>query len=165
MPNLVPINPFPSATGSLSYVSGSAAAETRTRVEYFRDPERDHLHATVWFGPQTEGPPDSVHGGAIAAVLDEAMGAVCWMNGHPVVGARISINYLQLTPVGFSGRVEAWITRIEGRKIFITSQLTSEDGTRHADGEALFVELSPEMKATLDAARQRRHVQALERAD
>ena len=36
------------------------------------------------------GPPGHVHGGAMAAALDEAMGAVCWMNGHPVVAATIS---------------------------------------------------------------------------
>ena len=125
-------------------------------MEYFRDPESDHLYAKVWFGPHTEGPPESVHGGAIAAVLDEAMGAVCWMNGHPVVGASITINYLHLTPLGFAGNVESWIERIERRKIFIKSRLTDPTGRVHAHGEALFIELLPEMKAKLDAARTRR---------
>jgi acyl-coenzyme A thioesterase PaaI-like protein len=77
-------------------VSGETAAD-RTRVRYYR--ADDHLHACVWFGPLTEGPPDSVHGGAIAAVLDEAMGAVSWMLGHRVLGARITVNYLQRTPL------------------------------------------------------------------
>ena len=35
--------------------------------------------------------PGHVHGGAMAATLDEAMGAVCWMNGHQVVAATITI--------------------------------------------------------------------------
>ena len=153
---LEPVNPFASGPSHASYVSGTAAAERRTRVEYFRNSENDHLHATVWFGPETEGPPEAVHGGAIAAVLDEAMGAVCWMNGHPVVGARITINYLHLTPVGFSGHVESWIEQIERRKISIKSRLTDGDGKVHAEGEALFIELQPEMKTRLDAARRRR---------
>lgn len=153
---MIPVHPFPSGASSRSFVSGRAAAERRTRVEYFRAAESDHLHATVWFGPETEGPPESVHGGAIAAVLDEAMGAVCWMNGHPVVGARITISYVQLTPLGFSGKVEAWIERIERRKIFIRSRLTDEGGKIHAEGEALFIELQPELKAKLDEARKRR---------
>ena len=153
---LVPVSPFPSGPSSRSFVSGPAAAAERTRVEYFRDPANDHLHANVWFGPHTEGPPDSVHGGAIAAVLDEAMGAVCWMNGHPVVAARITINYVHLTPLGFSGKVESWIDQIEGRKIFIKSHLKDEHGKLHAHGESLFIELLPEMKARLDTARQRR---------
>lgn len=154
--SLVPVQPFPSSPASRSYVSGAAAAAERTRVAYFRDPATDHLHAQVWFGPQTEGPPESVHGGAIAAVLDEAMGAVCWMNGHPVVGARITISYTHMTPLGFSGHVASWIERIDRRKIFIKSRLTAGDGTVHAEGEALFIELLPEMKARLDEARARR---------
>ncbi len=152
---LIPVNPFPSPRSARSFVSGTAAAADRTRVEYFRDPSNDHLHANVTFGPYCEGPPEAVHGGAIAAVLDEAMGAVCWMNGHPVVGARITINYLHLTPLGFSGHVESWIERTERRKIFIKSRLTGTDGTVHAEGEALFIELAPELKAKLDEARNR----------
>ena len=153
---MIPVHPFPSGPSSRSFVSGAAASAERTRVEYFRRDDNDHLYAKVWFGPHTEGPPDSVHGGAIAAVLDEAMGAVCWMNGHPVVGARITINYRHLTPLGFSGRVESWIEQIDGRKISIKSQLTDEQGKVHAEGEALFIELAPEMKARLDGARRAR---------
>jgi acyl-coenzyme A thioesterase PaaI-like protein len=153
---MIPVQPFPTGPSPHSFVSGQSAATNRTRVEYFRHPDNTHLYATVWFGPHTEGPPESVHGGAIAAVLDEAMGAVCWMNGHPVVGARITIDYRHMTPLGFSGRVESWIERIERRKIFIRSRLTDEAGKVHAEGEALFIELLPDMKAQLDQARARR---------
>jgi acyl-coenzyme A thioesterase PaaI-like protein len=153
---LIPVCPFPTSPSTGSFVSGPAAAAERTRVEYLRDPSTDHLHARVWFGPHTEGPPESVHGGAIAAVLDEAMGAVCWMNGHHVVAARLTINYRHLTPLGFEGRVESWIERIDRRKLFIRSQLADVDGRVHAEGEALFIELLPEMKARLAEARARR---------
>jgi acyl-coenzyme A thioesterase PaaI-like protein len=138
---MIPVQPFPSGPSTRSFVSGQAAAAERTRVKYFRNPENDHLLAEVWFGPHTEGPPDSVHGGAIAAVLDEAMGAVCWMNGHRVVGARITINYLHMTPLGFAGQVESWIEQIERRKIFIKSRLRDANGKVYAEGDALFVEL------------------------
>ena len=147
-----PVYPFRSETSARSFVSGAAAAN-RTRVSYFRAPASDHLHACVWFGPGSEGPPDSVHGGAIAAVLDEAMGAVCWMNGHPVVGARITINYLHMTPVGFAGRVESWIESIERRKVLIKSRLTDEDGRVYAEGDALFIKLQPEVLEQMDRAR------------
>ena len=153
---MIPVQPFPSGPSSRSFVSGDAASAERTRVEYFRNPENNHLLADVWFGPHTEGPPESVHGGAIAAVLDEAMGAVCWMNGHPVVGARITITYLHMTPLGFVGRVESWIEQIDRRKIFLKSQLSDAHGKIHAEGEALFIELQPELKAKLDEARKRR---------
>jgi hypothetical protein len=146
------VDPFPSGPTARSFVSGSAAAD-RMRIAYFRAPASDHLYACIWFGPLTEGPPDLVHGGATAAVLDEAMGAVCWMNGHPVVGARITINYLEMVPLGFNGRVEAWIENIERRKIFIKSRLTDVDGGIYAEGDALFIELSADNAARLDRAR------------
>jgi acyl-coenzyme A thioesterase PaaI-like protein len=152
-----PVQPFPSGPPTHSFVSGTAAMD-RTRVTYFRTASSDHLHACVWFGPGSEGPPDSVHGGAIAAVLDEAMGAVCWMNGHAVVGARITINYLRLTPVGFAGRVESWIDRIEGRKCFITSRLTDESDNIYAAGEALFIKLTPEQLERAATAREKRAI-------
>jgi hypothetical protein len=156
-PEWTPFDPFPNGPATRSYVSGSAAAaENRTRVAYFRNGGSDHLHACVWFGPLSEGPPDSVHGGAIAAVLDEAMGASCWMNHHPVVGARITINYRHLVPLGFSGRVEAWIDHIERRKCFITSRLTDESGKIHAEGEGLFIKLTPEQLESSMRARARR---------
>ena len=154
-PGWVPVRPFPSQTTPNSFVSGEHAAD-RTSVTYFRDPADNHLYASVWFGPASEGPPEAVHGGAIAAVLDEAMGAVCWMNGHPVVGARITINYLHLTPLGFSGRVESWIENVERRTMFIKSRLTDEAGKVHAEGDALFIQLSAELANTLSDARKRR---------
>lgn len=154
-PGWEPVRPFPGLASARSFVSGAEAAD-RTRVNYYRAPASDHLFATVWFGPGSEGPPESVHGGAIAAVLDEAMGAVCWMNEHPVVGARIAINYLHMTPLGFGGRVESWIENIEGRKIFIKSRLTDVDGKVHAEGDALFIKLQPETIEKMDRARRAR---------
>ncbi len=100
------------------------------------------MHALVWFGPTSEGPPNAVHGGAIAAVLDQAMGAGCWMNGHPVVGARMTINDRHMIPLGCAGRVESWIETIARRKCFIRSRLTDESQTVDADGEALFIKLA-----------------------
>ncbi len=152
---MIPVNPFPSAPSKRSYVSGEVAAE-RTRVAYFRDGTTDHLHASIHFGHAAEGPPDAVHGGAIAAVLDEAMGGVCWMNGHAVVGARITINYRHMTPLGFEGLVESWIDHIERRKIFLRSKLTDVTGKVHAEGEGLFIKLLPAQQARFDDARGKR---------
>ncbi len=152
----VPVDPFPAGPATQSFVSGTAAAD-RTRVVYFREGSGDHLFACVWFGSATEGPPNSVHGGAIAAVLDEAMGAVCWMNQHAVVGARITINYRHMVPLGFAGYVESWIDHIDHRKCYIASQLTDETGKVYAEGEALFLKLTAEQ---LQANARARHARA-----
>lgn len=74
-----PIDPF-RAISRPFFVSGDAD-DDRLRVAYFRRNEDDALLATVWFGSKAEGPPHHAHGGSIAAVLDEAMGASAWICG------------------------------------------------------------------------------------
>ena len=44
-------------------------------------------------GPPIEGPPGHAHGGSMAAVLDEAMGAAAWMEGHLVVAVRLATSF------------------------------------------------------------------------
>ena len=148
-PDWVPVTPFPTdGSARRSFVSGSGGGG-RMRIEYYRHPDRDHLYALAWFGPRTEGPPKTVHGGATAAVLDEAMGAVCWMNHHRVVGARITINYAHMVPLGFDGRVEAWIDFVERRKITTRARLTDGNGKIYAEGEGLFIELPADKLAAM----------------
>ena len=50
----------------------------------------------AWFGPGCEGPPGHAHGGSQAAVLDEAMGAVAWINSHSCVAGGFQIKYEQM---------------------------------------------------------------------
>ena len=55
-----------------------------------------------------------------------------------------------------SSRVESWIDHIERRKCFITSRLTDADGKVYAEGEALFVKLTPEQLEASIRGRERR---------
>ena len=68
-PGWVPVVPFPSPEGTFLHEGD------RVRLAYFRNPQRPELYAKAWFGTKTMGPPGHVHGGAMAAALDEAMGA------------------------------------------------------------------------------------------
>jgi acyl-coenzyme A thioesterase PaaI-like protein len=95
------------------------------------------------------GPPGHVHGGAMAATLDEAMGATAWMNGHRVVAATIKINFIAMLPIETETTVEASIDRVEGRKIHLRSTLTDPAGKVVAEGTGLFVVLRDEVLRTL----------------
>jgi acyl-coenzyme A thioesterase PaaI-like protein len=126
--------PFPAGTEGRSFVSGRPS-HSRLRVAYFRREKDDRLLARAWFGPETEGPPDHVHGGAIAAVLDEAMGGACWMHGHRVLAGRLSVTYRKLVPFGTDATVEAWIDLVDGRKISTRARLLDERGETCADAD------------------------------
>src|SRR5690349_4085809 len=112
-----PVEPFPSPEDT--FLSDG----DRVRLAYFRKPGAPDLYAKAWFGAKTMGPPGHVHGGAMAATLDEAMGAVCWMNGHKVVAATITIDFLAMLPIATETIVQATIERVEGRKVHLRSKI------------------------------------------
>ena len=102
------------------------------------------LYAKAWFGRETQGPPGHVHGGAMAAVLDEAMGGACWMNGHRTVAAKISVSFLEMLQLESETTIEAWIERIDGRKIYVRATLSDAAGRPTAEADGLFIVLKDE---------------------
>jgi acyl-coenzyme A thioesterase PaaI-like protein len=145
-PGWEPVTPFPSPEGTF------LAEGDRVRLAYFRKPAEPVLYAKAWFGTKTMGPPGHVHGGAMAATLDEAMGAVCWMNGHQVVAATITISFLSMLPVETETIVEATIDRVDGRKVHLRSTLKNPSGLVVAEGSGLFVILrEDQLRAMQDA--------------
>jgi uncharacterized protein (TIGR00369 family) len=137
-PGWVPATPFPSPEDTF------LADGDRVRLAYFRKPNEPDLYAKAWFGSKTMGPPGHVHGGAMAATLDEAMGAVCWMNGHKVVAATITINFLAMLPIETETIVAASIERIDGRKVHLRSKIVDPSGRIIAEGSGLFIVLKDE---------------------
>ena len=81
----MPVQLFPSLD-SHSFLVANPSGES-VRIAYFRGPAAGALYAKAWFGRETQGPPGHVHGGAMAAVLDEAMGgtAITESNGLFIV--------------------------------------------------------------------------------
>jgi acyl-coenzyme A thioesterase PaaI-like protein len=130
--------PFPSPEGT--FLHGG----DRVRLAYFRKPDEPDLYAKAWFGRKTMGPPGHVHGGAMAAALDEAMGAVCWMNDHKVVAATISVTFIAMLPIETETILEARIARIDGRKIYTAAKLIGPAGTAVSEGDGLFIVLKEE---------------------
>ena len=137
-PGWEPVEPFPSPQDTF------LADGDRVRLAYFRKPGQPDLYAKAWFGARTMGPPGHVHGGAMAATLDEAMGAVCWMNGHKVVAATITINFLSMLPIETETIVEASIESIDGRKIQLRAKLKEPSGRIITEGSGLFIVLKDE---------------------
>ncbi len=134
-----------------SFVSGEPDGD-RLRVRYFQRASDGALVARAWFGPGTEGPPAHVHGGCISALLDETMGLACWTAGRKVLASRLDVRFRAILPLGTLCTVEAWVDHAEGRHVTTRSRLLGPDGTVHAKGEGLFVELTDAM---VDQWRQR----------
>jgi acyl-coenzyme A thioesterase PaaI-like protein len=143
-PGWTPIDPFRLEGGQGSFVSGNTGGRSLLRVRYFLRAPDGRLVGKAWFGAGAQGPPGHAHGGAMAAVLDEAMGAAAWVAGHLAVAARLDTNFHRMLPLGTDATLEAWVEREEGRKVWTAGRLLDAAGEPFASAQGLFIELPPE---------------------
>jgi acyl-coenzyme A thioesterase PaaI-like protein len=143
-PGWEPVEPFPSPEGTF------LAESNHVRLAYFRKPGEGTLYAKAWFGAKTMGPPGHVHGGAMSAALDEAMGAAAWMNDYRSVAATITVSFLAMLPIETETIVEAQIDRVEGRKVHLRATLKDPSGRIAAESTGLFVVLRDDQLRALE---------------
>jgi len=86
-----------------------------------------------------QGPPGHTHGGASAAILDEAMGLVVWAAGHKVAAVNLNIDYQKPLPLNELLVLTAHITQIEERKIFSAGEIRLADSTVAVSGRGIYV--------------------------
>lgn len=99
-----------------------------------------------------QGYPGVVHGGIVAAMLDEAAGRSL-MGGNPprfMYTARMEIRYRKNVPVGQKLNVIGRATRNKGRTATASSGLYLEDGTLLAEADVLLVDVPEEMLRGVD---------------
>ncbi len=101
------------------------------------------LVGTAWFDYQYEGPPTCVHGGVIAMVFDEMLGAANILAGSPGMTGTLTIRYRKPTPLRTPLRLEARFTSRQGRKILTTGAIYHGD-VLTAEAEGIFIELVPQ---------------------
>jgi acyl-coenzyme A thioesterase PaaI-like protein len=91
------------------------------------------------FSVAHEGPPGRVHGGWVAAVLDHAVGRAVAAAGFPGMTASLTVNLHEGTPYGVPLVVEGRLARRDGRKLYATAELRTEDATAVASATAVLV--------------------------
>lgn len=84
------------------------------------------------------GPPGLVHGGALAAMLDEAMVLALALAGQMGVSANLNLDYRKPSFLGSELKVEGWLERVEGRKIY-TRGLVQIDDTVTVEATSLYI--------------------------
>jgi acyl-coenzyme A thioesterase PaaI-like protein len=86
----------------------------------------------------------AVHGGEIAHLFDSVLGMTsAVLTGGPYQRtAYLHLNYRHIVPIEKELQVDAGVSRVDGRKIFVEGRLCDGD-TVLTDAEALFVLLKP----------------------
>lgn len=99
--------------------------------------------ADLNLGAAFEGAPQRAHGGAVAAVFDDIMGYVLQLHRTPAYTGRLTVHYRAPVPVREDIHVTARMTRRDGRKMFMESEML-HGGKVVCTAEALFIAIPPE---------------------
>jgi acyl-coenzyme A thioesterase PaaI-like protein len=96
------------------------------------------ITAKARFHEGYQGPPACVHGGLVAALLDDALGRTRHLTGRNCVTGSLNISYKRPTPINADLTVEARIDEILERKFLVTGEIMY-DGQVTASASAVFV--------------------------
>jgi acyl-coenzyme A thioesterase PaaI-like protein len=100
----------------------------------------ERIRATCTFDERHQGAPGFVHGGILATAIDDTVGTLLVLLRRPAVTARLEVDYRSPAFLGREMALEAWVDRIEGRKLHLAATVHDGD-TLVAEGRALFVEV------------------------
>ncbi len=132
----------PSTYFSTSLVFGEAnplAPPARIWAVTLPGGERE-VRGTVTFGAAYEGPPTCVHGGALAQLFDELLGASNVLIGRAAMTGTLTVSYRRPTPLLVPLDLEARHVSAQGRRI-VAEAAVRHAGVVTAEARGVFVEV------------------------
>ena len=100
--------------------------------------EGDKVYGSVNYGWMYEGVDNIAHGGWVAAVFDEFMGAAQALSGKVGMTASLTTRYHKPTPLNKQLSLVAWLEEHDGRKTIVKAEMRDGE-TITASCDALFV--------------------------
>jgi acyl-coenzyme A thioesterase PaaI-like protein len=94
-------------------------------AEFPFDHETGEVRFKFVFEKFYEGAPGYVHGGILAALLDEAQGVTCFHAGHFVMTDQLFVKYDKACPLGEEVECRAWITIAKNKRLYTKATIIS----------------------------------------
>jgi acyl-coenzyme A thioesterase PaaI-like protein len=116
------------------------------QIELFVDGEV--VRGRAVYRPVHCGPPNHVHGGIVAATMDELLGVVNVMNGLGAMTGTLTIRYRAPTPLFEEIRLEGRPGGVEGRKVYAAGSMWHGD-TLLAEAEGVFILIGADARSRL----------------
>ena len=98
----------------------------------------DITRATAYYTAAYEGPPDTLHGGFVAAAFDDLLGVAQMASGDAGFTGTLTVKMRRPTPLFTFISYEAGVTSKQGRKIMCWGRSTA-NGELVAEAECLFI--------------------------
>lgn len=94
-------------------------------------------------GDHHQGAPGLAHGGLLTLAVDEILGSLNWLLGIPAVTGRIECDFRRPVPVGSVLHVDAHITGLKGRRVYMraSGRLADASGPLAITAAAVFVQV------------------------
>ena len=106
--------------------------------------DADGVELNVMFSRYHVGGNSAVHGGVLPLLFDSVFGMVIHAAGRPISRtAFLHVDYRKVTPIDTQLTARGWVTKAEGRKAFVSSELLDPQGNVLAESNGLMVRLLP----------------------
>ncbi len=92
-----------------------------------------------------------LHGGILAALLDETVGRAAYLQEEWVFTAKVEVRFRRPAPLGEQIRCEGWLVRKRGKFLELAGAASLGDGTVLAEAKGLYVLLPDDIKSQTEA--------------
>ena len=127
------------------------------KVKWFNEPEEGRIRATVTVPDTHCSYPGVVHGGVLAALLDETAGRAVMLNGdfeRLMVAVKLEVEFRRVTPTGTPVELVGWVVRDHGSKAEVAAEIRLPDGTVSARSTGLLVRPPAQVTERWEAERE-----------
>ncbi len=131
------------------------------KMTWYNDREAQQVKATVTVPEHFNGYPGVVHGGVVAAILDETSGRAVMLDGDTdglMVTLKLEVKYRRPTPTGEPLTAVGWVLRQTESRAKVAGQIRLSDGTVTAECEAVVVRPPQEVIDAWEAEKPYWHV-------
>jgi len=126
-------------------------------MNWYNDRVAQQIRGEVVVPEQFNGYPGIVHGGIVAAILDETAGRAVLLTGGVeklMVTMKLEVKYRRPTPTNQPLTVVGWIVQDGESRARVAGEIRLRDGTVTAECEAVLARTPPAVAADWEAEKQ-----------
>jgi acyl-coenzyme A thioesterase PaaI-like protein len=106
------------------------------RADLYRDGEV--VRCPFRFRIAQMGPPGHAHGGSLAALMDEVLGAAAWLHRPNVLAAHLELDFRRPTPLDTDLMAVGWVQATGNRSVRVLGRLLLPDGRASVEASGVF---------------------------
>jgi uncharacterized protein (TIGR00369 family) len=127
------------------------------KLDFYEDHEAGQVRVDLTIPERYQGYPGVVHGGIVAAILDEVAGRAIMVgtsDDNLMATLRLTIRYRRPTPTESPLVAVGWVERTSGRGARVSGEIRLPDGTVTAECEATLVNVPEEFLSQWEEEKQ-----------